>query len=223
MAARYRGARLAGQERPLHRVPGRQPRRLGPGLQGRRAPADAGRHQARSGGAARRRCRPRRPARRSRACAGKSVPRQHPHLYVYGTNGPPDAVAAARALADALADWGPMVAAKFTVKARPRGDRRRSGALRPGAGRRGAVQQARGRGRRADARRAPARRSGFRADRPRPARPRASSRWCSAPRRRAGSRACSASPATTATPGRPRATAPSRCSTTEVRRHDGEL
>jgi len=48
---------------------------------------------------------------------GKSVPRQHPHLYVYGTHGAPQAVAAARALAEALADWGPMVAAKFTVKA----------------------------------------------------------------------------------------------------------
>jgi len=48
---------------------------------------------------------------------GKSVPRQHPHLYVYGTHGAPDAVAAARALAQALADWGPMVAAKFAVKA----------------------------------------------------------------------------------------------------------
>jgi poly(3-hydroxybutyrate) depolymerase len=48
---------------------------------------------------------------------GKSVPRQHPHLYVYGTNGPPDAVAAARALAARLADWGPMVNAKFVVKA----------------------------------------------------------------------------------------------------------
>jgi acetyl esterase/lipase len=48
---------------------------------------------------------------------GKSVPREHPHLYVYGTGGPPDAVAAARALATALADWGPMVAARFPVKA----------------------------------------------------------------------------------------------------------
>ena len=47
---------------------------------------------------------------------GKSVPRQHPHLYVYGTNGPPEAVAAARALATRLADWGPMIAAKFAVK-----------------------------------------------------------------------------------------------------------
>jgi poly(3-hydroxybutyrate) depolymerase len=48
--------------------------------------------------------------------AGKSVPRQHPHLYVYGTNGPPEAVAAARALATRLADWGPMIAARFPVK-----------------------------------------------------------------------------------------------------------
>ena len=48
--------------------------------------------------------------------ASKSVPRQHPHLYVYGTNGPPEAVAAARALAGRLADWGPMVAVKFAVK-----------------------------------------------------------------------------------------------------------
>ena len=48
---------------------------------------------------------------------GKSVPRQAPHLYVYGTHGPADAVAAGRALAVALADWGPMVGAKFTVKA----------------------------------------------------------------------------------------------------------
>jgi poly(3-hydroxybutyrate) depolymerase len=48
--------------------------------------------------------------------AGKSFPRQHPHLYVYGTNGPPEAVAAARALAGGLADWGPMIAAKFAVK-----------------------------------------------------------------------------------------------------------
>ncbi len=49
--------------------------------------------------------------------ASKSVPRERPHLYAYGTNGPPEAVAAAKALAGALADWGPMVAAKFPVKA----------------------------------------------------------------------------------------------------------
>jgi len=48
---------------------------------------------------------------------GKSAPRQRPHIYVYGTHGAPDAVAAARALANAMADWGPMVSAKFVVKA----------------------------------------------------------------------------------------------------------
>jgi poly(3-hydroxybutyrate) depolymerase len=48
---------------------------------------------------------------------GKSVPRQAPHIYVYGTRGAPDAVAAGRALANALADWGPMVGARFAVKA----------------------------------------------------------------------------------------------------------
>ncbi len=48
---------------------------------------------------------------------GKSVPRQRPHIYVHGTHGAPEAVAAARALALRLADWGPMVDAKFTVKA----------------------------------------------------------------------------------------------------------
>jgi hypothetical protein len=48
---------------------------------------------------------------------GKSAPRQRPHVYVYGTSGPPEAVAAARALAFKLADWGPMVSAKFPVRA----------------------------------------------------------------------------------------------------------
>ncbi len=48
---------------------------------------------------------------------GKSVSRQRPHIYVYGTHGTPDAVAAARRLANAMADWGPMVGARFTVKA----------------------------------------------------------------------------------------------------------
>jgi predicted esterase len=48
---------------------------------------------------------------------GKSVARQHPHIYVYGTNGAPDVVAAGRKLATALADWGPMVSARFQVKA----------------------------------------------------------------------------------------------------------
>jgi dienelactone hydrolase len=47
----------------------------------------------------------------------KSAPRTGPHIYVYGTGGAPEAVAAGRALANRLADWGPMVAAKFPVKA----------------------------------------------------------------------------------------------------------
>ena len=46
----------------------------------------------------------------------KSVPRQGPHIYVYGTHGAPEAVAAARKLATAMADWGPMVSAHFAVK-----------------------------------------------------------------------------------------------------------
>jgi poly(3-hydroxybutyrate) depolymerase len=48
---------------------------------------------------------------------GKSIPRQQPHIYVYDTKGAPDVVAAARALATQLADWGPMVSARFGVKA----------------------------------------------------------------------------------------------------------
>ncbi len=48
---------------------------------------------------------------------GKSAPRERPHLYVYGTHGAPDVVASARALASALADWGPGVSAHFAVKA----------------------------------------------------------------------------------------------------------
>jgi predicted esterase len=47
---------------------------------------------------------------------GKSLPRERLHLYVYGTHGAPETVAAARALAEALADWGKGAAARFTVK-----------------------------------------------------------------------------------------------------------
>jgi hypothetical protein len=47
---------------------------------------------------------------------GKSLPRQRPHLYVYGTHGGPGPAARARALATGLADWGPGVDARFTVK-----------------------------------------------------------------------------------------------------------
>jgi poly(3-hydroxybutyrate) depolymerase len=48
---------------------------------------------------------------------GKSLPRERPHLYVYGTHGTPEAVAAARTLAEALADWGRGADVHFTVKA----------------------------------------------------------------------------------------------------------
>jgi hypothetical protein len=47
---------------------------------------------------------------------GKSLPRQRPHLYVYGTNGNQGMAARARGLATRLADWGPGVAARFAVK-----------------------------------------------------------------------------------------------------------
>jgi poly(3-hydroxybutyrate) depolymerase len=48
---------------------------------------------------------------------GKSLPRERPHLYVYGTHGAPEVVKAARALAEGLADWGPGVSARLPVKA----------------------------------------------------------------------------------------------------------
>jgi hypothetical protein len=48
---------------------------------------------------------------------GKSVPRERPHLYVYGTHGTPEAVELARASAVTFASWGPMIAARFAVKA----------------------------------------------------------------------------------------------------------
>jgi hypothetical protein len=51
------------------------------------------------------------------ALFGKSLPRERPHIYVYGTHGAPEAVQAARTLAEALANWGPMVNARFVVKA----------------------------------------------------------------------------------------------------------
>jgi dienelactone hydrolase len=57
--------------------------------------------------------RPRKPVPADRAWAalfGKSVPREHPHLYVY------EGGDAARAFATKLADWGPGIAARFTVK-----------------------------------------------------------------------------------------------------------
>jgi poly(3-hydroxybutyrate) depolymerase len=48
---------------------------------------------------------------------GKSLPRERPHIYVYGTHGDKAAVAAGRALAGAMADWGPGVSVTMVVKA----------------------------------------------------------------------------------------------------------
>jgi hypothetical protein len=47
---------------------------------------------------------------------GKSLPRQRPHLYVYGTNANQGTVARARAFATLMADRGPGVGARFSVK-----------------------------------------------------------------------------------------------------------
>jgi predicted esterase len=47
----------------------------------------------------------------------RSLPRQRPHLYVYGTAGAREVNDATAALARALADWGPGVRARFAVKA----------------------------------------------------------------------------------------------------------
>jgi len=48
---------------------------------------------------------------------GKSLPRERPHLYVYGTHGTPQVMAEARTLAEALAHWGRGAAVTFTIKA----------------------------------------------------------------------------------------------------------
>lgn len=47
----------------------------------------------------------------------RSLPRQRPHLYVYGTAGAAEVNAETQALARALAEWGPGVRARFPVKA----------------------------------------------------------------------------------------------------------
>jgi hypothetical protein len=49
--------------------------------------------------------------------ASRSLPRQGLHVYVYGTDCPPATVQAAKHLADALANWGPGVRARFAVVA----------------------------------------------------------------------------------------------------------
>jgi poly(3-hydroxybutyrate) depolymerase len=46
----------------------------------------------------------------------RALARERPHLYVYGTAGPPALTAANRALARALGDWGHGVRARFDVK-----------------------------------------------------------------------------------------------------------
>ena len=46
----------------------------------------------------------------------RALARERPHLYVYGTAGRAEITAANQALANALADWGPGVRARFTVK-----------------------------------------------------------------------------------------------------------
>jgi poly(3-hydroxybutyrate) depolymerase len=51
------------------------------------------------------------------ALFGKSLVRERPHIYVYGTHGEPAVVKEAHALAVALANWGPGVAARFAVEA----------------------------------------------------------------------------------------------------------
>ena len=47
----------------------------------------------------------------------RSLPRQRPHIYVYGTAGSTEVNQEALSLAGALADWGPGVRARFVVKA----------------------------------------------------------------------------------------------------------
>ncbi len=47
----------------------------------------------------------------------RALARERPHLYVYGTRGPPATTAANRTLARALGDWGHGVRAQFAVKA----------------------------------------------------------------------------------------------------------
>ena len=47
----------------------------------------------------------------------RALARERPHVYVYGTRGPPAITAANRALARALGDWGHGVRAQFAVKA----------------------------------------------------------------------------------------------------------
>jgi hypothetical protein len=47
----------------------------------------------------------------------RALARERAHLYVYGTGGRPEVTAANRALARAMADWGPGVRVRFPAKA----------------------------------------------------------------------------------------------------------
>ena len=131
-----RGARLAGEERPLHRVPGRRPRRLGPGLQGRRSSCGRWRPSSAIRRRPRRRSRRRRRARRSRACSARASRASTRTSTSTARTARPTRWPPRARWPTALADWGPMVAAQVPGQGRPRGDRRRPRALRPGAGRR---------------------------------------------------------------------------------------
>jgi alkanesulfonate monooxygenase SsuD/methylene tetrahydromethanopterin reductase-like flavin-dependent oxidoreductase (luciferase family) len=47
----------------------------------------------------------------------RALARERAQLYVYGTAGPPEVTAAGRALAGAMADWGPGVRVRFAARA----------------------------------------------------------------------------------------------------------
>ena len=100
MVARFEALGWLGKNVHYTEYPGVDHAAWIPRLQGRRAPADAGRASSAIRPRRRTPLSPPPPGEAIPGLAGKSVPRQHPHLYVYGTNGPPEAVAAARALAD---------------------------------------------------------------------------------------------------------------------------
>ncbi len=72
MAARYRALGWLGKNVQLHGIPGREARRLDSRLQGRGALAHPGCHSPGSGGAQRRRCLGRRPARPSPAVTARA-------------------------------------------------------------------------------------------------------------------------------------------------------
>ena len=148
MVERFRAARLAGQERPLHRVPGRRAQRLDPRVQGRGAAAHAGGDQARSGRA---RAPPPPPPR----VHGDSGPVRQERRRGRGRTSTSTARTARRTRWRPAARWRTRMArlgadGRRAVRGqgRRRGDRRRSRAVLAGAGRGGAAQRA---GRRAPA------------------------------------------------------------------------